>query len=380
MIRARNGFTLVEVILVIVIVAILATVALRSAALIGQGARTEEAKRELEALAQAIVGNPELQNVGVRLDFGYVGDVGALPPDFDALRTNPGYGTWQGPYIVNELVQEAAGFRTDPWGNAYMRDGMNLVSNSPDGAIVKKLAGSESELLRNKVAGVVLDADGTPPGIVYSDSIEVALNYPNGSGGMATRISPADVGGYFAFDSIPMGNHDLQIVYLPEDDTVHRFVTVPPGATVYGEYFLAENYWSSGGSGSGTGLGIVSGSDTLTTANCYKLVVWVTNQESTPATISSVKVTWTGPTAYFQNVYWDGVQVRAGNPVLTSGSTATFSSAQTLGAGESVQLRIERFHQNSNGGGAPVDMSGAEFTLEFSDGSSVTFTADLCRP
>ncbi len=380
MIRARSGFTLVEVILVIVIVAILATVALRSAAIIGAGARTEEAKRELEALSQGIVGNPEIRNVGVRVDFGYVGDVGALPPDFDALRTNPGLGTWRGPYVVNELVQEAGGFKTDPWGKPYTRDGVNLISSSPDGPIVKKLAGAESELLRNRVAGVVLDADGTPPGAVYSDSIEVALNYPNGGGGTTTRIGPTDGGGYFTFDSIPIGNHDLQIVYVPESDTVHRFVTVPPGAMVYTEYFLAENYWSSGGSGSATGLGVMSGSDTLTTANCYKLVVWITNQESSPAGISSVKVTWTGPTAYFQNVYWDGVQVRGGNPALTSGSTATFTSAQTLGAGEAVQVRIEEFHANSNGGGPPVDMSGAEFTLEFSDGSSVTFTADNCRP
>ncbi|HOZ08842.1 MAG TPA: type II secretion system protein, partial [candidate division Zixibacteria bacterium] len=69
--RTASAFTLIEVILVVVIAGLLATVALRSAGALRESARNEEARRQMERLAAAVAGDPELRSLGVRADFGY---------------------------------------------------------------------------------------------------------------------------------------------------------------------------------------------------------------------------------------------------------------------------------------------------------------------
>ena len=91
-----------------------------------------------------------------------------------------------------------------------------------------------------------------------------------------------------------------------------------------------------------------------------------------------MQVNWTGPTAYFKNIYWGNVLVRTGSPALTDGSLATISPPQTINDGESVQIRFEQFHQNPGSVGNPVNMTGTEFNIKISDGSIITFTADNC--
>ena len=55
--RTNSGFTLIEVVLVIVVAGILAGVAMRGSKQIADSARSEETKQELEALSTAIIGN-----------------------------------------------------------------------------------------------------------------------------------------------------------------------------------------------------------------------------------------------------------------------------------------------------------------------------------
>jgi len=43
-------------------------------------AGTEETRKEIDRLACAIAGNPELYDNGIRSDFGYIGDTGAMTP------------------------------------------------------------------------------------------------------------------------------------------------------------------------------------------------------------------------------------------------------------------------------------------------------------
>ncbi len=374
---AVRGFTLIEVILVVIIAGILATVALRSVALVGDAARTEETKQELDRLAEAIVGRAELHSAGVRSDFGYVGDVGALPPNLDALVTNPGLATWNGPYISNRFEQSAADFKTDAWGTPYTFAGIDITSTGSGQSIVRKLAGSADELLRNRIAGNVYDADGTPPGTNYRDSVEVRLTVPNGGGGMTTRSLLTDAGGYFAFDSIPIGKHELDVVYLPNVDTLHRFVSVNPGAEVYGEYFLTENLWSGSLGGGGTSIEFVENSDSLYTSHCNELRFRVVNTTAATITISSLTLSWSSPTAYFGEISWSGIVVFSGGPV-GSGTTTPFTAPQAIDPGKSVQVQINDFRAHAGGGGAQVDMTGATFTVEFSDGSVTTVYAGDC--
>jgi prepilin-type N-terminal cleavage/methylation domain-containing protein len=372
----RHGFTLIELVLVVVIIAVLGTIALRSIAPVAENAKVEETRREMETLACAIAGNPQLCTNGTRTDFGYVGDVGSLPPTLDALVANPGYATWNGPYISNRLMQAPDDFKRDAWQMDYLFTGLTIASAGSGDTLERRFAGSSAQLLANNVSGNIHDLDGTPPGGIYDDSVIVMLIHPDGSGGYRNRTAPVDEGGYFQFDSVPIGNHSLDIIYTPKHDTLRRFVSAPPNSQVYGDYFLARDVWPAGQAG---GLEFVPDSDTLTTGNCYKLVFWVSNSSSAAVAISSLTMVWPSPIAYYQDVVWNGTTVRTGNPALGSGDMAVFTSAQSVSAGGTARIQIESFHRNSNGSGPRVDMTGTIFTVEFSDGSVVTFTADLCQ-
>jgi hypothetical protein len=74
------------------------------------------------------------------------------------------------------------------------------------------------------------------------------LTFPNGHGGLTTRACTTDVGGYFNFDSIPVGNHTLRVVYRFAGgvDTLLRTVSVNPGSEVYTETRSPYDLWSAG--------------------------------------------------------------------------------------------------------------------------------------
>ena len=226
----HKGFTLVELVIVIIIAGILVTVALRGGRSVQETAKVSQAKAELEALAFGIAGNPSLANNGHRSDFGYVGDIGAMPPNLDALRTNTaGLATWRGPYVANKRVGNPATIEPTLANRLCLfrrnLDYLQWVGS----AIHKSIAASISDLLYNRVSGNVLDVDGTPPGAVYRDSVTVRLRVPNGAGGIVSRTSSLDEGGYFAIDSLPIGNHELQIVYQPGADTLKRYLSLNRG-------------------------------------------------------------------------------------------------------------------------------------------------------
>jgi len=105
MLGNQKGMTLIELVMVIIIIGILAGVGMKSMDSALVTAKIESTKRELDALAGAVAGNPDIISNGCRVDFGYMGDVGSLPANLDALVTSPGgYATWKGPYIKNNFV------------------------------------------------------------------------------------------------------------------------------------------------------------------------------------------------------------------------------------------------------------------------------------
>lgn len=79
MIRSQKGMTLIELVMVIIIIGIIAGVAMESMDSVIETGRFESTRKELDALASAIVGNPDLVSNGSRIDFGYVGGIGAPP-------------------------------------------------------------------------------------------------------------------------------------------------------------------------------------------------------------------------------------------------------------------------------------------------------------
>ena len=115
-IKNQNGFTLIELVLIIVLLSVIASVAMRNMTSTINTAQYENTKKELDQLAYAIVGNPHTYTNGARTDFGYVGDVGALPPNLDALYQNPGgFSSWNGPYITNGTANND--YKKDAWND-----------------------------------------------------------------------------------------------------------------------------------------------------------------------------------------------------------------------------------------------------------------------
>jgi len=256
-IRQNAGYSLVEIVVVIIILGIIASVAVSSLRNVDDIAKTEQTKTHLRKLGNAVAGNPELISGGIRTDYGYVGDIGNLPSSLDDLVANPGsYSTWNGPYVKDEFSTGSGDseYDNDAWGKVLIYSGgVSITSNGSGSAINQKLANTTDDLLYNNVNLVIVDTDNNPPGVDYKDSVLFLLTYPDGAGGTTTESIYPEADGLAQYDSIPIGIHTLRYVYLPENDTLTRKVCVNTGQDYYTEIQYYDDVWGntiSGGGGS----------------------------------------------------------------------------------------------------------------------------------
>lgn len=97
--RAQAGFTLMEILLVVVIIGVLAAIVAPRLA-----GRSKQAK---EGAAKA-----GIHSLGLAIEVFEL-DTGSFPRSLQALISNPGKKGWKGPYLKKRQMPE------DPWGNAY---------------------------------------------------------------------------------------------------------------------------------------------------------------------------------------------------------------------------------------------------------------------
>ena len=250
----ESGFSLIEMLVLIVVIGIMASVAMQSMTATVQDIRQTRTEREMEMLAKAIVGDPGLKQNNQRSDFGYVGDVGAFPPNLQALYQNvSSYATWDGPYLPLGYAQDSTGFKTDEWGALYSYSGgTNINSTGSGSTITNKIADGTNDYLLNTINGTILDAANEPPGTDYVDSVDIVITYPNGSGNTASKTYSPNTTGSFTLDSIPVGTQLLRLIYTPEVDTLTRYLTVLPRHKGQTSYRFASAYFGGGGGGGGT--------------------------------------------------------------------------------------------------------------------------------
>lgn len=211
----NNGFTLIEVVLIIVIIGIIGTTAFKALGPLVQHARENATLEEMRLLENAIIGDKGLVEGGLRSDYGYIGDIGSLPPNLDALTINPGgYSTWKGPYISNDFTEDINDYKNDAWGNLYTYAGGVVINSSGGGSpLTRQFAQNSGDLTSNTVWGYIIDKQGNQPGDSAS-RVNIAIVYPNGTGGLASLTTNPDAAGKFTFaNSIPIGNHLLRGTY-----------------------------------------------------------------------------------------------------------------------------------------------------------------------
>jgi len=249
--NGRRGFSLIEMLVIIVVIGILAAIAMQSMTSTVRNIRQVRTEREMDMLARAIVGDPALTRNHKRGDFGYVGDVGAFPPNLQSLYQNPGgYTTWNGPYLPTGYTQDSTGFKTDEWGALYSyAGGITITSTGSGSTMTKKIADAANDYLLNTIRGTIMDAANEPPGATYIDSVDIVITYPNGAGSTTNKTYNPDSAGIFTLDSIPVGTHLLRIIYTPGVDTLLRYLTVLPRHKSQPSYRFASVYFTSGPGG-----------------------------------------------------------------------------------------------------------------------------------
>lgn len=224
----RSGFTLVEIVVVLGIIAVLAGAITPMAFQVVSARREQATREELKAIKEAIIGKAKEAEYGEEFTFGFVGDIGNIPTTLDQLTT---IGTltvtifstiekmsagWNGPYIM----EGSGDSLEDPFGTEYTY----TVGTGTNSAGVEYLATITSagrdgisgnsddlsiELLKREVyadvIGYVKDLRGV--GVAF---IDVTINYPK-NGGKSKSIETTDANGLYEFSDIPIGDHTTTI-------------------------------------------------------------------------------------------------------------------------------------------------------------------------
>lgn len=238
--KKQGGQTLVDLVLTILLISILATGSIMVITDVLNESRFIETKSKLETIRNALVGDPSITAAGVRSNFGYQGDVGAIPTALQglaALWTNPGIPAfannatvriglgWNGPYL--NATTAGVDYSIDGWGNPFVYNPAanppTVISYGADGVaggtgynqdLTMELP---SNMTTATVYGVIVKNQAA-----WAGTADIELNEPGGSGTLATTCAPGacppittcDANGKFSFTGVPLGVRSVTI-YVP---------------------------------------------------------------------------------------------------------------------------------------------------------------------
>lgn len=247
---SRKGFTLLEVIIVLMVLSVLGGMLAPMTMKFLTDARNETTRAEIEVVHKVIVG--DIANG----QYGYVGDVGALPASLDDLNANPGipaYGSagnangvgmgWNGPYV--NIGGSAGDYQADAWGNNYFfstGDGLpagQILSLGADGK-----QGTNDDLTFPpsavdvtgdlSITVKVADQNNTQVTQVL-DETEVIVDIHFSSSGAEAHATVNYAGGLFTATGLHQGVHAVYIegkdLTSYDDDTVTANALVSQGMT-----------------------------------------------------------------------------------------------------------------------------------------------------
>lgn len=394
----NQGFTLIEILIVLAIMAILAAIAIPAVYTQLVRAQQEGVRKEMENLKLALIGNPKLLNNGVRTDFGYLGDMGLLPnepadlnkivmKDNQSLWIQPawsfnnflriGFG-WKGPYITSTFTDENPWFKFDEWGNDYIFDTADYTNSKGDivDAKIQSWGPDEApdtnddiivEILKNETTATVFGYLNLANNKPLSETL-VSIHYPQ-NGKLISQTKTSDVNGFYQFDDIPFGV---------------RSVTI----------------------GGGAGLSYVPNS-AVTSGNGRNVAFSMQNISPSPITLTSLKAEYPAFDFYEQVRLGGSTVFSRTNPRISGGETVNFTTPITLSGGGLVQapttvyvdkpnvqvptivmaqadtslatiaVELNEFRNRISGAAQSADMRGVPFVIIFNDGSIIKFTAPL---
>ncbi len=375
--KGRQGFTLMELLVVLLIIGILSTVALRTIDATRDRSLFDQTTKEMNQLVQAIVGNPDLSYDGRRVDFGYFGDMERLPDDPRDLVRNSGDPAWHGPYLRIMAVGDTAGFLYDGWGNLYnfnMNQGEIGSGGNGKFPMTMKIVDDLSQLYNNTISGTITDIDGNPPGTQSLPLFAVWLFYNNPAAHAGRESVPVvpDPGGYYEFSQMtPGGPIDVPIgirklVARTATEALTRYVTVLPRSKTIVDFKFSRSFWNK--------LRMV-GAPKLT-PDSKGFLIQVVNDQPDDVIVSSINFLSTSAPLYMRDfrIEADHILTGSGLPGTGPGDTLSFTAPVTIAANDAqlVELSFADFHVDSLGTDTSVVVTGNTFEFRFSDGSEIT--------